>query len=248
MRPEDTTLGGPRRDFPATAWDVISRALNSSTAVRRAGLEELCARYWKPVYYYVRVGWAKSNEDAKDLTQAFLLWLVEGSALRRYLPERASFRTYLKSLLKHFLQHEGEWAGRRKRGGAVRFMNVDDHLYEIRSRPDPASFEHDPDRAFDREWLEGLLARAVDRVRERCLPDERQAFRFRVFEAYDLCSPELRPTYAALAARLGLRESDVRNYLFAVREEVRAEARSEMSTLTADGEALEREWNEFFGP
>src|SRR5262252_4981622 len=98
----ETSLGGAGRDFPKTAGDMLSKVLDSSTGVRRAGFEDLSRRYWKPVYYYVRLAWAKTNEDAKDLSQAFFLWLTEGDTLRRYQPERASFRAYLKSLLKHF--------------------------------------------------------------------------------------------------------------------------------------------------
>ena len=59
MRPGDTSQGGPRPDFPDTAWDVVHGAAAGSTHVRRASLEELCQRYWKPLYHYLRVARAK---------------------------------------------------------------------------------------------------------------------------------------------------------------------------------------------
>src|SRR5215813_14423386 len=117
MNFSDTSLGGTQKDFAKTAWGVIQRARDSSPQVRQDGLNDLCRRYWKPVYHFLRVGYSKNNEDAKDLTQAFFLWLSEGEALRRYEPERASFRTYLKTLLRHFVLNQQEAMSRLKRGG-----------------------------------------------------------------------------------------------------------------------------------
>src|SRR5207245_607719 len=97
----DTSLGGSQQAFPKTVWEMVSRLKDPRPEVRRSGLEDLCRRYWKPVYHSLRVGWTKSNEEAKDATQAFFLWLLEEEAIRGYSTERASFRTYLKSLLRH---------------------------------------------------------------------------------------------------------------------------------------------------
>src|SRR5436853_7711854 len=119
MRGRDTTLGGAGTRLPETVLDLVSRAADQSPQTRRQALEELCARYWKPVYYFIRTRWAKSNEDAKDLTQAFFLFLLEGNALREYAPARASFRTFLKLLLKRFLQDEEKASQRKKRGGGI---------------------------------------------------------------------------------------------------------------------------------
>src|SRR5213078_3082453 len=114
----DTSLGGTKKEFPKTVWDLVLRARDSSAGVRRAGLEELCRHYWKPVYHYVRVSCAKSNEEAKDLAQGFFMHLVESDDLQQYKPDRASFRTYLKMVLKHFVLDEDKKAQALKRGGA----------------------------------------------------------------------------------------------------------------------------------
>lgn len=233
-RAGDTSLGGSRKDFPKTAWELISGA-------GREGLEELCRRYWKPVYHYLRVGWARSNEDAKDLTQAFFLWLLEEEErVKRYEPGRAAFRTYLKSLLKHFVQDHDKAAHRLKRGGGVRLLDLDGPM----ALPDPKAA--DPEQAFDQAWLAELMGRAVDRVRERFRSSGREA-QVRVFEEYGLSQDGERPTYAALAEKLGLKEGDVKNHLFAVREEIRKEIREELSRMTAGPRELEEEWNAFFG-
>jgi DNA-directed RNA polymerase specialized sigma24 family protein len=220
--------------------------------VRRQGLSELCLRYWKPIYSCIRIGWAKTNEDAKDLTQAFLLWLLEGSALQRYSSAKASFRTYLKALLKHFLQNHEKWKSRNKRCKDFRWLSLEEHRREMEQITDRHGLDSavagdlEPDRAFDREWFADLLGRGVDAVRERYLFGG-MPVRFQVFEEYDLCPPERRPTYDQVASRLGLKVSDVRNYLFIVRDEVRQAVRAEMAALTKDTVELEREWDGLFG-
>ncbi len=236
----DTSLGGSGSEFPKTAGDMIAGARDPSSKVRRAAFEDLSRRYWKPVYTYVRLAWAKSNEDAKDLTQAFFLWLLEGDSIARYERERASFRTYLKMLLKSFVGHQDEAMSRLKRGGGVRIvaMDVKDLV------PDPGAA--DPERLFDQEWRRVLIQNAVDQVRKDWSSGDR-AVKFRAFELYDLLPPDGRPTYTEVAGQLGIKESDVRNHLFAVREALRSEIRRELSEMTSGPEELAEEWNAFFG-
>jgi len=113
----DTSLGGDGDRFPETGGDI--RSLLGQDPSR---LELLCRRYWKPVYAYVRIAWSKGNEDAKDLTQAFFLWLMEGETLARYDAEKGGFRAYLKTLLKRFVGHEERALQRLKRGGDARIV------------------------------------------------------------------------------------------------------------------------------
>lgn len=244
MRTGDTSLGGPAKEFAKTVWDLISRARDSSPEVRLPALDEFCRIYWKPIYFHIRLAWGKPNEDAKDLTQAFLLWIVEGDALTVYSRERASFRTYLKTLLQHFVHDQEEALHRLKRGGGVQLL----HLNRDAAALDEVLKDHrgiDPGRVFDRVWRVELLKRAVDRVAER-FRSTGQAQKFQVFEQYDGQGSGEKPTYAALAQRLGLKESDVTNYLFAVRSEIRSEIRAALTAMTDGPEELEEEWNAFF--
>src|SRR5262245_13609337 len=236
----DTSLGGWGQDFPKTAGDMIAGAKDPSSRVRRAAFEDLFRRYWKPVYTYVRLAWAKSNEDAKDLTQAFFVWLLEGDSIARYEQERASFRTYLKMLLKSFVGHQDEAMNRLKRGGGVRIVAL-----EVKDLvPDPGAA--DPERRFDQEWRKALIENAVEQIRKQWSSGDR-AVKFRAFELYDLLPPDGRPTYSEVAAQLGIKENDVRNHLFAVREAIRSQIRQELSEMTSGPEELTEEWNAFFG-
>jgi len=244
MRREDTTLGGSASRLPETVSDLISRAGNDSPETRRQALEELCGRYWKPVYCSIRSRWAKSNEDAKDLTQGFFLSLVEGNALAGYLPARASFRTFLKLLLKRFLQDDEKASQRQKRGGGIHLLELDGERVPWEELLQDAGSQ-DPERLFDLAWRESLVSRAVARVRERLLSGDRPD-RFRVYEAYELSSGPEEPTYASVAARFGIKESDVLNHLAAVREEIRKEIRAELAGMTFGSAQLEEEWDAFF--
>jgi RNA polymerase sigma-70 factor (ECF subfamily) len=243
MRPGDTSQGGPHPGFPETTWDVVHGAAADSTHVRRASLEELCRRYWKPLYHYLRVARAKSNDDAKDLTQAFFLWLMEREPLKQYDPERGSFRAYIRSLLRHFVQHQDEADHSLKRGGGVRLLDLDgENGPGGETLIDPQT--QDPDRAFDRAWMVTLVAHAVESVRQR-YHAKGWTDRFRIYEEYDMGSGN-RPTYAELALRLGVQEDDVRSYLFMIRTEIRSEILSELARTCAGSDDLKKEWDAFF--
>src|SRR5258708_32972394 len=115
----DTSLGGPLKGFPETRMTLVTGLHSADSKERAAAFEAICASYWKPIYSYARIAWAKGNEEAKDLTQAFLLWLLEGEALDRFESERGSFRRYLKVLLRSFVGHQAAALGRLKRGGGA---------------------------------------------------------------------------------------------------------------------------------
>jgi RNA polymerase sigma-70 factor (ECF subfamily) len=238
MPDRDTSIGGRRKDFPETTWGLVRRMQTDP----REAVETLCERYWKPVHQFVRAAWAKTNEDAKDLTQAFFVWLLESQVTKKFEPERGSFRSFLKSLLRHFVAHQHDALRRLKRGGGVKFLPLDDEAAAAEAA-DPK--EASPELVFDRAWVAEVTRRALDRVRKRHASGARAA-QWRAFEAYDLAKGE-QPTYAALAARLGVKESDVRNYLFAVRERVREEIRAELSDTVADETELQAEWDALFG-
>lgn len=241
MGQADTSLGGAGRQFPDTTWGLISHLRATDSERRREGLEVLCQRYWKPIYRYLRIAWTRSNEDAKDLTQAFLAWLLQGDALVRYVPERGSFRGYLKVILSRFVKDEAEARRALKRGGGVRIVPLDD-AHEIAADP----HGDDPELVFDRSWALSVAQQAVDRVREEFSTSGRE-IPFRAYEAYDLRPAQERPTYTEVAAQLGIKESDVRNHLYAVRQRITEEIRSELLKTVTGQEELEGEWNTLFG-
>jgi len=190
---------------------ISGEAAFPPTATAGPEIEDLSRRYWTPIRHFFRVAGAASSDDANDLTQSFYAWLLERTVLAKYDPARGSFRSFLKAVLRHFLDHERRAAGRLKRGGGLRRVPLD---------PDV------PAVSFERAWRVALLSEAVERVRDRSL-------KFTIFEEYTFASGE-RPTYRALAERHGLKPSDVMNCLAAVREALRRELRAVLTDANLD--------------
>lgn len=241
----DTSLGGRPLPFPETSSDVVAQLKDASPTVRRAGFDELSRGYWRPVYQYLRVAGAKSNEDAKDLAQAFFLWLMEGDLLSRYDPHRAGFRPYLKGLLRNFLLDKEDALRRLKHGGGVRHVSLESGGLPLEACLSEA-IGTDPEKAFDQSWRKHVLACALTRVKAQWASVDQSA-KFRVFEEYYLPPGRQRPTYAAVAGILGIKESDVLHSLAEIRTAVREEVRRELSAVTQNSEEMEEEWRAFFG-
>jgi RNA polymerase sigma factor (sigma-70 family) len=239
--PRDSRAGN--REFPSTSWSLVSGLRHASPEVRKKALEGLCARYWSPVLYYVRRAWSKSHEDAKDLTQGFFLELVDGESLRKYAPDRAGFRTYLKMLLSRYSADQNDLRIALKRGGGRRIVPIDDGEAPLRLA-DPQA--EPPDKAFDRAWRKSVLEPAIERTR-RHFSETGRGVQFQAFEEYELHSSPEQPTYSQVAERIGRSESDVRNYLFTVREKLRDEILAEITPTVGDLTQLDDEFNSLFG-
>jgi RNA polymerase sigma-70 factor (ECF subfamily) len=228
----ETSLGGDQNVFPPTTQGILA---GLQGADYRASLETFCARYWKPVYAYLRAAWAKDNDTAKDLTQAFFLFLTEDDALKRFDAARGSLRGYLKVLLRSFVGHQERSLATLKRGGRVAVVSLDT------SGLDPVlSAPVDPEAIFERVWKTELVARAMAAL-------ERQGgVAFRIFAAYDLVPDGERPTYRELADRFRVSEAEVKNGLYRMREELRVGIRSELAQGTLSERDLEDEWKRLF--
>jgi len=232
MNGGDTSLGEGRRVFPETSLGLLGPLGDPEGPGYREAFERLCLRYWRPVYLFLRVARAKSNEDAKDLTQEFFLWLFGNPALGRYNATRGGFRPYLKTLLRRFVSREDRDAGRQKRGGGARLLSLEGDAPDL---PEPNA---DPEGAFEAAWLEELIAQALERVRARG-----PASRIRVYEEVAMAAE--RPSNAETARRLGVAVSDVEKALYHVREDLRRELR----TLVGESAGIdaEEEWERLFG-
>lgn len=240
----DPNADGPH-SFPCTSWSLVAGLGAAEDGARRRALESLCGRYWKPVFHFVRRAWSKTPDDARDLTQGFFLRLLEGETLRRYAPARGSFRAYLKTVLRGFAADQHDALKALKRGGGAVILPLETETASLREQvADPRA--PDPEAGFDADWRQAVLERGLERTRA-WFEDTGRALQFRVFEACDLRPADAKPTYAALAGEFGVAESDVRNYLFSVRERLRTEIRAEIAHTVADPGELDAEWAALFG-
>lgn len=146
---DDTEILGPDRNFKTTAWDIVRAAVDPYT-------QDLLVRiYWKPLYVFVRLR-GHDNETAKDIVQDFFVALIERRMLLKADPTKGKFRSFLLTLLKHFLVDWKRGANREKRGGRAQIHSIDfgggegELVYQIAGG-------ESADMAVDRAWARSLL-------------------------------------------------------------------------------------------
>ena len=161
-------MGGPRSTFEATRWSEMHALRGLSPEERKAALDELVGRYWKPVYCYLRRKGC-DNEQAKDLTQGFFQEIVLGNRLVEQADEaKGRFRTFLLTALDRYVisVHRKQTAARRN---PVAGMNS---LDEMREETLPiVAKDMKPDEAFTYVWALQLLGNVLTNVREQCAQD-----------------------------------------------------------------------------
>jgi DNA-directed RNA polymerase specialized sigma24 family protein len=251
---QDTEIGGAGGKFPATRWSAVVAARSADPAERKRALETIIAAYWKPIYKYVRIRWGKTNEDAQDLTQQFFLRVIEKNDLADFDPGKARLRTFLRVCADHFVANEAKAAKRQKRGGGAPHVSLDFEAAEAelaRAKPllaadsSPESIED----YFEKEFIRSLFALSVESLRQFCESNGKKTH-FRLFEIYvvtDLEEGEKRPSYASLASRFGIAETDVTNYLAYARREFRRLLLEKLREMTISEEEFRREARALLG-
>jgi RNA polymerase sigma-70 factor (ECF subfamily) len=232
-------MGGPSAAFPTTRASFVAGMGSGVPAERARAGEVLVRSYWKPIYKYVRLRFRKGNEDAKDLTQAFLAHALEKGWLARFDAARGRFRSFLRLALDGFVANEQKARGREKRGGGAAMLALDFDGFdfdraegELAASEPPASSS--VEAWFDAEWRRGFFAAALAEL-ERVLREQGHAARAELFRRYDLADPPgARPTYAELARELGLEVHAVTNHLAAARRTFRGILLERLREETAD--------------
>lgn len=185
--------------FPPTHWSVVLAAGNTPSPEARGALEQLCRTYWYPLYAFSRRQ-GFGVEEAKDLVQGFFERLLARDFLKKASRDRGRFRSFLLTLLKHFLADERDRQAALKRGGATVFVALDDEDAEARFQAELA-IEDTPERFFDRAWAHSVMRSAWQRLRAEHKADGKA-------EAFSLLKPLLSRVaqdgeYAQLGQRLG---------------------------------------------
>ncbi len=230
---QDTRDAGPQA-FPSTHWTRLIGGAGSDPDADRAAFELLARRYFRPIAAYVRARGARDEDEAREATQEFFLWMLEGDFLARLDPSRGRFRGFVKRCLVNFLHDRRRSTGGIRRGGGQRFVALDgDEPLEL---PDPG--ERTPEQLLDDMWRRELLARAADET-ERELVAAGRGVVFAVFRDYFLGNEEL--DYAAVAQRHGISKTDVSNHLARAKQRYRAHLRSAVLETVGGDEDLRAE-------
>ena len=223
--------------FRTTHWSMIVEAGSNDSVRSAAAMEELCQRYWYPLYAYVRRR-GHSHADAADLTQTFFTRLLEKSSIARVSPGTGRFRSFLLASMKNFLINEWDSANRLKRGGGTKTFSLDDSTAEELYRQEPAHHAA-PDKLFDHRWAVSMLEIALARLRAEFVASERA-------DLYDVLKPaltaeKLADPYSAVAARFGLTEGALRVAIHRLRKRLGELLRAEVAQTVEKPEDVDEE-------
>ncbi len=227
-------LGG---GFPTTHWSVVLSAGDGSLPNAKAALERLCRAYWYPLYVYVR--WqGRSVEDAQDLTQEFFARLLQRDYLRLSDPARGRFRTFLLTALKRFLVNDWKKGRAVKRGGGQTVISWNQQETESRFLVEPAD-QTTPEKAFEKRWALIVLEQVLERLREEFTAGG-QTERFERLKVL-LWGEKDSPSYAEVAAELGLTEGALKVAVHRLRQRYRELLRAEIANTVERPEEVDDE-------
>ncbi|MBL9119194.1 MAG: sigma-70 family RNA polymerase sigma factor [Phycisphaerae bacterium] len=148
------------QEFPVTSWMLVRSAAEDPAA--RA---ELCARYFRPTYAFLRQ-LGCDRLDAEDLAQEFFArHVLDGRFLTSAREERGSFRSFLRTSLAHF-RVDAIRKERGRSGDRPRSLSFGDPA--ALDAIDLVVQDHGPDEAFDRAWAHALLEDALRDAEAEC--------------------------------------------------------------------------------
>jgi len=217
--------------FPTTHWSLLAQATLTGETAGRQALEELCRRYWSPLHRFIRAR-GHTQSEAEDLTQEFLLHLLEHSTLKKADRLRGRFRSFLLGALSRFLGDEHDRKQAQKRGGGAAHVSLDDSP-EVAGATGPGAV------FFDREWALVVLENAL-----RTVQDEWEAGhgekRFAVLRRFLPGSLEP-PSYEEAAAQLGLGLPALKSELHRLRQRFKAVVRQEIAATVSAPHEIDEE-------
>ena len=229
--------GGGASHFADSHWSVVLAAKAEGSAQAAEALEKLCRTYWRPLYAFVRRQ-GHSPEAAEDLTQEFFAKLLARDYLQHLRHCDGKFRSFLLTLVKHFLADERDRVNAQKRGGGKTFVSLDDTMAEERHLRG-ANNALSPDQIFERRWAQTVMERALNRLRGEYVAGGREA----LFEQLKDIQPgeHGESSYAEIGARLGLAEGTVKSAVHRLRRRHRELLREEIAQTVARPEEIDEE-------
>lgn len=196
--------------FPTTFWTVIRKAKEKEPE----NLNALIDRYREPVIRFIRYK-GYSSEDAEDLTQEVFIAVCNDKFLEKLDQKKGKFRSILCAVTMNMIRMFERDRGRLKRGGGRPMASVEGEEDQTGIGAVLSGHAPTPEQRFTVEWIQILLGRALDRLKTeggKLGAAHHEAF---VLHRTDGLS------YAQIAAKLGLKESDVTNYIHAAKKKLR---------------------------
>ena len=228
---------GGNPDFTTTHWSIVLAVLDTSPARAFDALEKLCARYWFPIYAFIRRHGHDAHQ-AEDLTQSFFQFVIERQMLHRAQRDRGRFRNFMLASLANFLHNHHDHLMAAKRGGQHVIVSLDEtHAEEILAQ-EPEN-TRTPDQSFERGWAVTLIRRVMENLRA----EHAERNRLAVFEALQphLTGEPAPGDYENLAARLAMETGALKVALHRLRRRFGELLRKEVAYTVARPEEVEAE-------
>ncbi len=179
---------------------MVIAAGDAADPVSAQALEELCRRYWYPLYAFIRRE-GYDADRAQDLTQGFFELLLKRNDLAGLVRGEGKFRSFLLKALTHFLINENARATAQKRGGHREILSIDDESAEDRYLREPSHGET-PERLFQRQWAMALMETTLRQMENEQVARGKGDL-FVALKAFLSREPEA-GEYAALSEQLSL--------------------------------------------
>ena len=218
-----------RRRFATTHWSIVAAAGGRPSPESRDALAALCRAYWYPLYAYLR-SHGRRHHDAEDLTQEFFATLLDKGYLQAADQRRGRFRSFLLTAFKRFLAKARERANAQKRGGGRTVLSIDFDTGEGRYAREP-SHDWTPERVFDRRWALTILDQVLARLGAEYAASQKNRL-WEQLQPY-LTGTAGAPTYAAVAAVLGMTEGAVKVAVHRLRQRYRELLRDAVAQTVA---------------
>jgi len=223
--------------FQTTQWSLILTAGGDDSGAARAALSKLCEIYWYPLYAYVRRH-GTNPDDARDLTQGFLISLLERRDIENVRQERGRFRAFLLASLQHFLANDAARRQTQKRGGGVILLPLELENAEGRYSFEPAA-PMNPQTLYERRWALTVIDRVLAHLRLEWEANHQVS----EFDELKACLLGDAPPggYAAVAERLNSTEGAVRVAVHRLRRRFRKKLQQEIGETVSDSADIDDE-------
>lgn len=212
-------------------------ARDAASPASDAALQRLCRTYWPPVYGFIRRE-GLGADDAKELTQEFLSRMVHKEWLNHLKHQDGKFRTFLLTVLKHFLSDERDRATAQKRGGGKPLVSIDACQEEERDSFICTS-TFTPEQIYERRWAETVMKEAAERLRQTYAARGKSP----LFEQLKDLQPgeHGERSYAQIAATLGISEQAMKNAVLTFRRRYAQCLRDEIAQTVSKPAEVEEE-------
>ncbi len=229
------TPAGRRKRFATTNWSLVLAAADTQNPHSGEALEELCRKYWPPVYAFIR---SRGFDEAKaeDLTQGFFTRLLEKKNLKAADPERGKFRSFLLASVKHYLANEWDREQAQRRGGGESFrqLTLDDAAAKYSEPTERVT----PETVFERRWAATVLEVALKGLREEVQRGTGEEFdRLKGF----LTGENAGIRYREVGQELGMSEEAVKVRVHRLRRRFGQILRKQIAETVVDSEEVDEE-------